>query len=133
ADAGRTVAAAQSAGLLAVSYGLAQRCRNDDELLRLGFAIYDALYQWCRKAPPGPDFALERPDARGPTGWWPAVHAPRSRAHARRVLAALSDATARETGRERALSSRDEPRPRAPAPRVAPLRQRVIVEPLWRE
>jgi hypothetical protein len=94
--------ALQSAGLLAIAYGLARHCRDDDELLRQGFAVYDALYHWCRKAPPGPDFALRREDARPIAAWRQAGRVRRRARHAARVLAALNGATLREIALERA-------------------------------
>jgi hypothetical protein len=49
ADSGRLGLAPQSAGLLAVSRGLSRNYRNDQEVLRRGFVIYDALYSWARE------------------------------------------------------------------------------------
>ncbi len=39
----------RSAGLLAIAEGLLEVEPNDDEILRLGSRIYDALYVWCAK------------------------------------------------------------------------------------
>ena len=49
ADTGRVELAAQAAGLLAISLGLAINFPNDHEMLEHGMVIYDALYSWCRK------------------------------------------------------------------------------------
>jgi len=40
--------ASQSAGLWAISAGLAYNTPNDEELLQKGLLIYDALYSWAR-------------------------------------------------------------------------------------
>jgi hypothetical protein len=111
ADSGRTRSAPQSAGLLAVAYGLQHCCRTDDELLRHGFVVYDALYQWCRKAPPGPDFVPPLPA--GPAnGWRQALRRNVGRRHASRALVALDAATVRERDGERALAERGSFAPR---------------------
>jgi uncharacterized protein YjiS (DUF1127 family) len=102
ADSGRTKAAPQSAGLLAVSYGLQHCFDNDDELLQQGFVVYDALYQWCRKAPPGPDFAVPCISVCPESGWWQALRQRRSEKRAARALAALNAATLRHIGLARA-------------------------------
>ena len=47
ADTGHLDLAPQAAGLLAVSLGLAHNFRDDQEMLRQGMVIYDALYAWC--------------------------------------------------------------------------------------
>ena len=47
ADTARLDIAPQSAGLLAISLGLSHLVRNDHEMLRQGFVVYDALYAWC--------------------------------------------------------------------------------------
>jgi hypothetical protein len=101
ADGGRTEHAPQSAGLLAICHGLAQRCASDAELLRQGLVVYDALYDWCHKAPPGPEFALPRLDPGPAIGWRQAMRARRSRMRAARALAALNDATLRTRALER--------------------------------
>ena len=49
ADTGRLDLAPQCAGLLAISLGLSATC-DDDEMLRRGLAVYDALYGWLRLA-----------------------------------------------------------------------------------
>lgn len=38
----------QAAGLLAISLGLGENIPDDQELLKEGMKIYDALYTWCR-------------------------------------------------------------------------------------
>lgn len=48
ADTGKPELAAESAGLLAISRGLALKFKNDHEMLRHGMIIYDALYAWCK-------------------------------------------------------------------------------------
>ena len=49
ADTARLELAPQAPGLLAVSLGLSHLFRDDHELLRHGFVLYDALYAWCRE------------------------------------------------------------------------------------
>ena len=39
---------APAAGLLAISLGLGENIRDDQDLLRAALPIYDALYTWCR-------------------------------------------------------------------------------------
>jgi hypothetical protein len=51
ADTGLMELAPQSAGLFAISHGLARNFRNDQALLAQGLVIYDALYTWARKHP----------------------------------------------------------------------------------
>ena len=50
ADTDRLDIAPQCAGLLAVSLGLSRLYTDDQEQLRHGFVIYDALYAWLREA-----------------------------------------------------------------------------------
>ena len=50
ADTARLDLAPQAAGLLAISLGLSRLFRDDHEMLRHGFVVYDALYAWCREA-----------------------------------------------------------------------------------
>lgn len=38
----------QAPGLLAITLGLSANFQNDQEMLRHGLVIYDALYTWCR-------------------------------------------------------------------------------------
>lgn len=38
----------QAPGLLAITLGLAANIQDDQELLRIGLIVYDALYAWCR-------------------------------------------------------------------------------------
>jgi hypothetical protein len=47
ADTARLDLAPQAAGLLAISLGLSHLLRDDHEMLRQGFLVYDALYAWC--------------------------------------------------------------------------------------
>ena len=47
ADTSRLDLAPQSAGLYAISLGLAATFPNDHEMLRHGLVMYDALYAWC--------------------------------------------------------------------------------------
>jgi hypothetical protein len=48
ADTARPDLAPQCPGLLAVSLGLSHNFRNDHEMLRHGFIVYDALYSWLK-------------------------------------------------------------------------------------
>ncbi len=48
ADTARLDLAPQCAGLLAVSLGLSHLYRDDHEVLRRGFVVYDALYAWLK-------------------------------------------------------------------------------------
>ncbi len=57
ADTGRLDLAPEAAGLLAVSLGLSRLRTNDQEMLRDGLVMYDALYLWAR-------------DGRGETHTW---------------------------------------------------------------
>jgi hypothetical protein len=50
ADTARLDLAPQCAGLLAVSLGLSRLFSDDQEQLRHGFVVYDALYAWLREA-----------------------------------------------------------------------------------
>jgi hypothetical protein len=50
ADTGALSLAPEAAGLLAVSLGLSQQFPDDQEMLRAGLVIYDALYAWARNA-----------------------------------------------------------------------------------
>jgi hypothetical protein len=38
----------QAPGLLAITLGLSANFQNDQEMLKQGMVIYDALYTWCR-------------------------------------------------------------------------------------
>ncbi|TAL34539.1 MAG: chromate resistance protein [Alphaproteobacteria bacterium] len=49
ADTDRLDLAPQCAGLLAVSLGLSRNFKDDQEMLKYGMVIYDALYSWCRE------------------------------------------------------------------------------------
>ena len=48
ADTDRHGIASQSSGLWAISAGLAYNFKNDEELLKKGMLIYDALYSWAK-------------------------------------------------------------------------------------
>jgi hypothetical protein len=48
ADTARLDLAPQAAGLLAISLGLSHNFQDDQEQLRHGFVLYDALYAWSR-------------------------------------------------------------------------------------
>jgi hypothetical protein len=48
ADTARLDLAPQCAGLLAVSLGLSHNFSDDDEMLKHGFVVYDALYSWLK-------------------------------------------------------------------------------------
>ena len=48
ADTAHTELAPQCAGLLAISLGLSRLFGDDQELLRHGLVLYDALYLWLR-------------------------------------------------------------------------------------
>jgi hypothetical protein len=58
ADTGHPELAAQAPGLLAISLGLSRVYADDQEMLRHGLVMYDALYAWCR-------------EGRGETHGWP--------------------------------------------------------------
>lgn len=49
ADTARLDLAPQSAGLYALSLGLSHTCPNDQDMLKHGLVMYDALYAWCQK------------------------------------------------------------------------------------
>jgi hypothetical protein len=48
ADTSRLDLTPQSAGLYAISLGLSALFTDDQEMLRHGMVMYDALYAWCR-------------------------------------------------------------------------------------
>jgi hypothetical protein len=48
ADTSRLELTPQSAGLYALSLGLSKNFGDDQEMLRHGMVMYDALYAWCR-------------------------------------------------------------------------------------
>lgn len=50
ADTARLDLAPQCAGLLAISLGLSEMFADDNDQLRHGFVVYDALYAWLREA-----------------------------------------------------------------------------------
>jgi hypothetical protein len=47
ADTDRLDLAPQCAGLLAISLGLSNNFTDDQEMLKHGLVMYDALYAWC--------------------------------------------------------------------------------------
>ena len=47
ADCGAPQLAKEAAGLLAISKGLSLNFTDDQEILKHGMVIYDALYAWC--------------------------------------------------------------------------------------
>lgn len=49
ADTSRLDLTPQSAGLYAISLGLSATFTDDQQMLRHGMVIYDALYAWCRQ------------------------------------------------------------------------------------
>ena len=57
ADTARPELAAQSAGLLAVSLGLARLHADDHAMLEAALPVYDALYAWCRSSRDNPSAA----------------------------------------------------------------------------
>lgn len=48
ADTSRLDLTPQSAGLYAISLGLSHAFADDQEMLRHGLVLYDALYAWCK-------------------------------------------------------------------------------------
>ena len=48
ADTSRLELTPQSAGLYAISLGLSAVFPDDEEMLKHGLVMYDALYAWCR-------------------------------------------------------------------------------------
>jgi rhodanese-related sulfurtransferase len=49
ADTARLELAPQAAGLAAISLGLSRLFEDDQEMLRHGMVVYDALYRWCKE------------------------------------------------------------------------------------
>jgi hypothetical protein len=49
ADTSRLDLAPQCAGLYAISLGLSATFPNDQDMLRQGLVVYDALYAWCAR------------------------------------------------------------------------------------
>ena len=47
ADTDEHQLAPECAGLLAITLGLASKYTDDQQLLKQGMVIYDALYEWC--------------------------------------------------------------------------------------
>ncbi|MBI3370084.1 MAG: chromate resistance protein [Burkholderiales bacterium] len=54
ADTDRPDLAPQSAGLAAIALGMSALFDEDQECLRQGLVVYDALYAWCQKTPREP-------------------------------------------------------------------------------
>ena len=50
ADTARLDLAPQASGLAAISLGLSRNFADDQEMLRHGLVMYDALYAWCKSA-----------------------------------------------------------------------------------
>jgi hypothetical protein len=50
ADTAKLDLAPEAAGLLAISLGLSRCFTNDQEQIKHGFIVYDALYAWAREA-----------------------------------------------------------------------------------
>jgi rhodanese-related sulfurtransferase len=50
ADTARLDLAPQASGLAAISIGLSRKFADDQEMLKHGLVMYDALYAWCRSA-----------------------------------------------------------------------------------
>ncbi len=48
ADTDTLEKSSQAPGLLAITLGLSQNIQNDQEMLKVGMIIYDALYTWCK-------------------------------------------------------------------------------------
>ena len=48
ADTARLELAPQAAGLLGISLGLSHLFQDDQEMLKHGIIVYDALYEWCK-------------------------------------------------------------------------------------
>jgi hypothetical protein len=80
----------EAAGLRAISLGLARHFREYHERVAFGLVLYDALYDWARKAP--------QPEAARPP--WPAavLGGWLGRARQRRALADLNDHLLRDIG-----------------------------------
>jgi hypothetical protein len=47
ADTDNLAQSEQAAGLLAITLGLSKNIKDDQEMLKVGIVIYDALYSWC--------------------------------------------------------------------------------------
>jgi hypothetical protein len=47
ADTSRLDLAPEAAGLFAIALGLSRKFSDDQEMLRHGLVVYDALYAWC--------------------------------------------------------------------------------------
>ncbi len=53
ADTSRLDLAPEAPGLFAISQGLSQNFSDDQEMLRYGMVMYDALYTWCASCSAG--------------------------------------------------------------------------------
>lgn len=80
----------EAAGLRAISLGLARHFRDDHERMAFGLVLYDALYDWARKAPRAE--AAQPPWLAAVIGIW------LDRARQRRALAELNDHLLRDVG-----------------------------------
>lgn len=80
----------EAAGLRAISLGLARHFRDDHERLEFGLVLYDALYDWARKAPR--EETKKFSWAVATFGTW------LGRARQRRALADLNDHQLRDIG-----------------------------------
>lgn len=49
ADTDRLELSSQAPGLLAITLGLSENFQDDQEMLKQGMVIYDALYTWCKQ------------------------------------------------------------------------------------
>jgi hypothetical protein len=52
ADTDTLEKSAQASGLLAITLGLSKNIGDDQEMLKVGMVIYDALYSWCQTLQP---------------------------------------------------------------------------------
>jgi hypothetical protein len=80
----------EAAGLRAISLGLARHFRDDHERMEFGLVLYDALYDWARKAPR--EETAKPSWAAGTFGTW------LGRTRQRRALADLNDHQLRDIG-----------------------------------
>jgi hypothetical protein len=80
----------EAAGLRAISLGLARHFRDDHERLEFGLVLYDALYDWARKAPREETAKISW--AAATFGTW------LGRTRQRRALADLNDRHLRDIG-----------------------------------
>lgn len=80
----------EAAGLRAISLGLARHFRDDHERVAFGLVLYDALYDWARKAPQDEPTQISRVAAT--LGTW------LGRARQRRALSDLNEHLLRDIG-----------------------------------